>query len=217
MSAMKAGSVAATEERNKRIAIAAFVVVMLGIGYYEFSQFSDPGPAPAAPAVQTTAPAVKLTTAPGNTAGAAAKTIGSTAAALDPTLRMQAMLVTENVAYTGTGRNIFAGPGEARDMPVIPAVKAPVRTYTPPPSPPQPIRPPGPPPMPPIELKFFGMVTGSDGHRQAMLLHADDVFLAAKGDIVQRKYRVIDIGPNSIQVEDMTNNNRQTLPLQANP
>jgi len=70
---------------------------------------------------------------------------------------------------------------------------------------------------PPIDLKFFGMVTSSSGSRQAMLLHGDDVFLASRGDIVQRKYRVVDIGPNSIQVEDMSNNNRQTLPLQATP
>jgi hypothetical protein len=75
----------------------------------------------------------------------------------------------------------------------------------------------GPAAPPPIDLKFFGMATSTDGRRQAFLLHGDDVFLASKGDIVQRKYRVIDIGPNSIQVEDLSNNNRQTLPLQATP
>jgi hypothetical protein len=217
MSVSKAATQSATEERNKRIAIGVFAVVMLGLGWYEWNQFFPSAPAPvAAPAQVSTAPAVKPATAPGNTAGPAARTVGSTSAALDPTLHMQAMLVTESVTYTGTGRNIFAGPGDAREMPAIPKVIASARTNTPPP-PRQVYTPPAPIGPPPIELKFFGMATSADGHRQAFLLHGDDVFLASKGDIVQRKYRVIDIGPNSIQVEDMSNNNRQTLPLQANP
>jgi hypothetical protein len=41
------------------------------------------------------------------------------------------------------------------------------------------------------------------------------VFLASDGDIVQRRYKVVSILANSIVVEDMTNNNRQTLPLLA--
>ena len=216
MSVSKASSVSATEERNKRVAIAVFAVVMLGVGWYEWDQFFPSTPAPAAAPVAVVSTVVKPATAPGNTAGPAARTVGSTSAALDPTLHMQAMLVTESVTYTGTGRNIFAGPGEAREVIAIPKPVTGVRTNMPPP--PRPVyTPPAPMGPPAIDLKFFGMVTSADGHRQAFLLHGDDVFLASKGDIVQRKYRVIDIGPNSIQVEDMSNNNRQTLPLQANP
>ena len=74
----------------------------------------------------------------------------------------------------------------------------------------------GPPPPPPIDLKFFGTATSKNGARQAFLLHGEDVFVASPGDVVQRRYRVISIAANSIVVEDMTNNNRQTLPLLAN-
>jgi len=216
MSASKTTSqLDAADRRNKLIAVAAGVV-MLGIVYYELQGVND---APAAPAAQVAAaPAAKPATTSANTSAntaGVAKTVGNTAAALDPTLHMQAMLVTESVAYTGSGRNIFAGPGEAREMAAIPKPIMPVRPNTAP-QPPRAYTPPQPPGPPPIELKFFGMATSPDGqHRQAFLLHADDVFLASKGDIVQRKYRVIDIGPNSIQIEDMSNNNRQTLPLQA--
>ena len=56
---------------------------------------------------------------------------------------------------------------------------------------------------------------GANGTRQAFLLHGDDVFLASDGDIVQRRYKVISFSANSIVVEDMANNNRQTLPLLA--
>jgi hypothetical protein len=42
------------------------------------------------------------------------------------------------------------------------------------------------------------------------------VFLASSGDIVQRRYKVKTISANSIVVEDMTDNNTQTLPLLLN-
>ena len=76
--------------------------------------------------------------------------------------------------------------------------------------------PPGPPPPPPIDLKFFGTATKADGSRQAFLLHGEDVFLAATGNIVQRRYKIGAISANSVEVEDMTNNNKQNLPLQKN-
>jgi hypothetical protein len=65
-------------------------------------------------------------------------------------------------------------------------------------------------------MKFFGTATSAQGKRQAFLLRGDDVFLASDGDIVQRRYRIVSVSANSIVVEDLTNNNRQTLPLLGN-
>jgi hypothetical protein len=197
------------DQQKKGAAIGAFVLVAVGILFYELRD--DTPPPPVAPAVVTapvkTVPATKAAGAP---SGNAAKSLGTTSAQLDPTLRMEAMLVTESLVYSGSGRNIFS----ASSMPVdIPKPIASVRPKPGPPPPPPP--PPGPPPPPPIDLKFFGTATGADGKRAAFLLHGDDVFLAADGDIVQRKYKVISISANSILVEDMANNNRQTLPLLA--
>jgi hypothetical protein len=197
------------DQQKKGAVIGVFVLVAVGILYYELRD--DTPPPPVAPAVVTapvkTAPAEKAAAAP---SGNVAKSLGTTSAQLDPTLRMEAMLVTESLVYSGSGRNIFS----ASSVPVdIPKPVVPVRTKPGPPPPPPP--PPGPPPPPPIDLKFFGTATGGDGRRAAFLLHGDDVFLAADGDIVQRKYKVISISANSILVEDMANNNRQTLPLLA--
>ena len=202
------------DQQKKGALIGAFVLVMAGILYYDFRDDSPPppvapvvvkAPVKAAPAAKTGA---VVAVPPGSSAGAAAKNLGTTSAQLDPTLRMEAMLVTESLAYSGSGRNIFS----ATSVPVdIPKPIAPVRPKPGPPLPPPP--PPGPPPPPPIDLKFFGTATGADGKRQAFLLHGDDVFLASDGDIVQRKYKVVSISANSILVEDMANNNRQTLPL----
>jgi hypothetical protein len=202
------------DQQKKGGLIAAFVVLAAGVLYYDLRD--DSPKTPVAPVVVTApakvAPATKTGTvtnvAPGNRPGAAAKNLGTTSAQLDPTLRMDAMLVTESLVYAGSGRNIFS----ASSVPVeIPKAIAAARPKPGPPPPPPP--PPGPPPPPPIDLKFFGTATGADGKRQAFLLHGDDVFLASDGDIVQRRYKVVSISANSILVEDMANNNRQTLPL----
>jgi hypothetical protein len=206
------------DQQKKGAAIGAFALLAVGILYYELRD--DSPPPPVAPVVVTApvkaAPAASpsgktgavVAVPPGSAAGSAAKKLGTTSAQLDPTLRMEAMLVTESLVYSGSGRNIFS----ASSVPIeIPKPIVPVRPKPGPPPPPPP--PPGPPPPPPIDLKFFGTATGADGKRSAFLLHGDDVFLALDGDIVQRKYKVISISANSILVEDMANNNRQTLPL----
>jgi hypothetical protein len=204
------------DQQKKGTLIGGFVLVMAGVLYYDLRD--DSPPAPVAPVVVTapvkTAPAATagvVATPSGNVAGTAAKSMGTTSAQLDPTLRMEAMLVTESLVYSGSGRNIFS----ANSAPIeIPKPIAPVRAVkAPPPGPPPP--PPGPPPPPPIDLKFFGTATAADGTRRAFLLHGEDVFLASDGDIVQRRYKVITISANSVEVEDMANNNKQTLPLLA--
>jgi hypothetical protein len=193
------------DQQKKGGLVAAFVLLAGGILYYELRD--DTPPPPVAPVVATVpdSPAARRTA---TQTGNAAKNLGTTSAQLDPTLRMAAMLVTESLVYSGSGRNIFS----ANSAPVnIPAPIAPARTKALPPPPPPP--PPGPPPPPPIDLKFFGTSTAADGNRQAFLLHGDDVFLASAGDIVQRRYKVVSISANSILVEDLTDNNRQALPL----
>jgi hypothetical protein len=196
------------DQQKKGGAIAAFVLLMGGILYYELR---DDSPPPVAPVVTVTP--IKTSSTPKVTAapsGNVAKSLGTTSAQLDPTLRMDAMLVTESLVYSGTGRNIFS----ASSVPVdIPKPIGSARPKVEPPPVPQ--GPPPPPPPPPIDLKFFGTTSGADGKRRAFLLHGDDVFLASDGEIVQRKYKVISIGANSILVENMANNNRQTLPLLA--
>jgi hypothetical protein len=202
------------DQQKKGAAIATFVLVAVGVLYYELR---DDSPAPAAAPVVVTGRANKplavktgavVKIPPGNVAGKAANDLGTTSAQLDPTLRMDAMLVTESLVYAGNGRNIFS----ASSVPVtIPTAVASARPKPlPPPPPPEPV---GPPPPPPIDLKFFGTASAADGTRRAFLLHGDDVFLASDGDIVQRREKVVSILANSIVVEDMGNNNRQTLPL----
>lgn len=189
--------------QKKAIAVCAFVLLAGGILYYQLRDDS-PAPRPAQPVV-TTQPATSSGT---TTSSGTAKNVGTTSAQLDPTLKMGPMLVTEKLVYSGTGRNIFSATSAPVEIP------KPIASARPqPPAPPVYTPPPGPPPPPPIDLKFFGTATAASGKRQALLLHGQDVFLAVDGDIVQRRYRVITVSANSVLVEDMANNNRQTLPL----
>ncbi len=195
-------------EDKKKLAILA-VVGTLGIGsiiYIYTSLGGSDTPVPATTPVVTSRPPAPPAKAATPSTGVAIN-IGTASTELDPTLKMNPMLVTESLVYSGTGRNIFS----TASMPVIPKPVAPVRPKTPPP--PVYTPPPGPPPPPPIDLKFFGTATSSKGKRQAFLLKGDDVFLASDGDVVQRRYKVITVGANSVLVEDMVTNNRQTLPL----
>lgn len=218
---MKIGS----EDRKKLITAGVLgFLALLAVGYLYETLFSGPStPPPQRAAVVTAAPTVKTVggvntsvSAPTRIAvGGAAQKVGTASGQLDPTLHMEAMLRTESLVYTGTGRNIFAaGPAEMVAIPkpvaaarpiVIPAVVAQ-----------GPVGPPPVPPAPPINLKFFGTATTPGGNRRAFLLNGDDVYLASVGDVVQRRYRVLSIAATSILVEDVPNSNRQTLPLMGN-
>jgi hypothetical protein len=197
-----------TDSQKKSIAVGGFVVLAVGILYYQLRDDS-PAPRPAQVAVTDTVQPATAKPVVRTAIGGEAKNLGTTSAQLDPTLKMGPMLVTEKLVYSGSGRNIFSTDSVPVDIPkpiasARPKPVAPV--YTPPP---------GPPPPPPIDLKFFGTATSANGKRQAFLLHGQDVFLASEGDIVQRRYRVVGVLANSILVEDMPNNYRQTLPLIA--
>lgn len=160
----------------------------------------------------------KPATGPTLIAGVDAQQLATTSSSLDPTLHPEGMLRAEHLVYAGNGRNIFSA--SYTPLPVTPTKveqpKFPVRKEPQGPPPPPPRPPTCPPSCPPINLKFFGTETLANGSRKAFLLSGDDVFLAAQGDIVARKYKIVSIAPNSLQVEDLANNNTQTLPLSVN-
>jgi hypothetical protein len=129
---------------------------------------------------------------------------------LDPTLELKLLAETENTKYTGNGRNIFVAQAEVIPQPIAPVVRADDVKLTPP-------TPPPPPPPPPIPLKFFGFANKPGEPKKVFLSSGEDVFIAVEGDIVDRRYKVIHIGPMSVEVEDVLYNNRQSIPLTQSP
>jgi len=143
--------------------------------------------------------------------GKADKTSGPVTPSLDPRLRLDDLKLTENTVYDGTGRNIFVATEEIQ-IPKAQGNGLLTQNHTP--------EPPPPPPQtqvhtpPPINLKFFGFASGPD-HKRVFLSQGDDVFVAAEGEIVQRRYKIVKINNNNIEVLDVLSNNRQTIPLTA--
>jgi hypothetical protein len=208
---------------NRKKTIIAGVMGMIGLIcliylYNVLFGGPDTPPPTTAPTVATSTSkssteAAKPSMPGGGAPGVAAIKMASTSSSLDPTLDEAAMLRTESLVYSGTGRNIFSA---TYTPPPAEVVKPKFDPRPAPPPPPVPTGPPPPPPPPPINLKFFGTAKRTSGKLQAFLLQGEDVYLAAEGDIVARKYKIVSISSNSIQVTDLQNNNTQTLPLQMN-
>jgi hypothetical protein len=187
---------------NKKKVIWASALGAIAVLMIAYELFSSPS-APVTAAQPTT-----------TTAGKGRKSVGRSGKErpaaqerLDPTLDLRLLAETEQTKYTGTGRNIFVAQVE------IPQVVAPVITDVAPMGPPAP---PPPPPPPPITLKFFGFANKPGEPKKVFLSQGDDVFIAVEGDIVDRRYKIIHIGPTSVEVEDVLYNNRQSIPLTQN-
>lgn len=125
---------------------------------------------------------------------------------LDPTFRSDLLAASQKVEYEGGKRNIFRMEAPPPPPPTpMPAPIQPVRV--------EPQGPPPPPPPPPITLKFYGFANRSGEAKKIFLSDGDEVFVAKEGDIVNRRYRIVQISNTSVMVEDVLNNNRQPVPL----
>lgn len=203
------------DDKRKVAILAGMVVLIVPLAIWELHGFfaGPPTPArtvvtpPAAVAGQSTGavPAPKAGTATAMAAPEAEKLAG-----VDPTLHMDKLGESEDVEYTGRGRNIFSAESApvALPKPIIsarPSVAA-ASVMTPPP-----------PPAPPaIDLKYFGYSQTRDKSLKAFLVHGEDIFMARTGEIVEHRYKVGTISLGSIQITDLAYNNTQTLPLSAN-
>jgi hypothetical protein len=147
------------------------------------------GESQAAPATATARPATKQN----------AKPISS----LDPTLRTDLLRTAEQTKYEGKGRNIFMAQAEPIPQAQVPVIQQ---------KPQEPIVQ-GPPPPPPINIKFIGFANRPGEPKQIFLVQNEDVFVAKEGDIVNRRYKVTKINPSSVEIEDVLNNNHQSIPL----
>ena len=193
------------ENRTKLIVAVSLMAIALLV-----LLFNSGSPAPKAAAPVTPVPSLTSAASSRPTARSTGKTRGkkvSTAPrSLDPSLRYDWLKASEDTKYEGNGRNVFLAQAE------IPQPVAPAQT-------PEEIAaakgPPPPPPPPPINLKFFGFANKPGEAKKIFLSEGEDVFIASEGDVVNRHYKVVRISPTSVEIEDVLNNNRQSIPLTA--
>lgn len=138
---------------------------------------------------------------------------------IDPTLRLDLLAKLKDVKVEGGARSLFEF-GQA--APVVALVKEPPKIF--------PFIGPHEKPKidpvqaaaaaaaaaPPIPLKFYGFVNQvKPGEiKRAFFLDGDDIFVAAEGEMVKNRYKIVRIGINSAIVEDTQyKHHQQTLPL----
>jgi hypothetical protein len=197
-------------EDKKKVAIAATLgVAVLALAIHTIFGGPSATPTPPPAVVESSAgPAVS-----GGRHGRAGQVGPASEAAIDPHLHPEWMAENENYLYSGNGRNIFSETSGPPPPPVhIEAVKGPVR-----PSMEMAAARRGPAGPPQIDLKFFGYVSPKNGGPQrAFLLKGNNVYVAGVGEVVSHRYRITQISPTSIQVEDLPYSDTQTLPLTRN-
>lgn len=189
-------------ENKKEVAImTVLLAVLLVVGVYNFRDFLWGSSAAETPSLPVSAPQQK---GPG-TVAAAQDT--------EPSLRLDILDASRAVKYEPGNRNPFAyAPVQ------IPPVKESVRTGELVDRP-QPDAPPPPPPK--IPLVFYGFAN-KPGEAKRVFLAPDDrnsdrTYVAGLNEIVDRRYKIVQIQANQVVVQDMLNNNQQSIPLTPRP
>jgi hypothetical protein len=197
-----------SENRTQVIAASALgLIALVRVGFMIWPSGPAVAPAAASPSSSTsTSTGASSASSRAPESKANAKLVASADMSLDPTLRLQLLHAVEGINYGGSGRNIFI---DMPDPPPIPAVTTPVVTDLPPA---QPVIP----PPPAINLKFFGFANKAGEPKRIFLSENEDVFIAAEGDIVNRRYKVIHINPSSAEIQDVLYNHSQNIPLSQN-
>ena len=183
-------------ENQKKVRwMVALLAIALLVGIYNFADF---GTSSAASPASTSAGAQ-----PKKSSGAP-QVADST---LDPRLRTDILAASQNMKYEAGGRNIFRME-ELKIEKTVTGVRVPFGPDPPPTPTPTP-------PPPPIPLKFYGFASKPSEPKRIFLDDEGEVFVAKQGDIVERKYKVIQINNTSVIIEDVLNSNRQTIPVTA--
>ena len=194
-----------TENRNK--VIAASVLGGLALLLVLRALFSGGSPEPATP-MTASVTSTSIPVAPAKKKPVRSKPQVSRTGpprSLDPELRYDWLKASEDMKYSGEGRNIFSAQApipKPVENGTTDAQKAAEEAGPPPP-----------PPPPPINLKFFGFASKPGEPKKVFLSQGEDVFIAAEGEIVNRRYKVMRISPVSVEIEDEMNNHRQSIPL----
>jgi len=190
-----------TENRKKVIAAAALIVIAVVLMAARFSGLGSSSAAASQPATVAAdiRPVRPAGSASGNLHGGLKK---KTEQWLDPTLRTDLLRSTEDIQYEGTGRNIFkafAEPPRPGKLIVPPVAPLPQQAFVP--------------AIPPIGLRYYGYTTPEGGTKRIFLAGDKDVFIAREGEIVDRRYKVVRITPNAVEILDVLSNRQETIPL----
>lgn len=182
------------ENKTKVIAMVVLMAVLAVVLFYELKGYVWNNSAAAAPSIS---PAV--TPAPVKPAGSVSSQVDDT----NSRLLLDVLDNSRRIKYQ-EGRNIFSMEALPPPTPLT-SVR---QTPTPPPIP---TPPPTPPPFP---LKYYGFANKPGEPRKIFLQeNGGEVFVASQGQIVARRYRVTQIQPNTVTMEDVITGEQQSIQL----
>jgi hypothetical protein len=134
---------------------------------------------------------------------------------IDPTLMTDLLAKVAAVEPSGGSRNLFAF---SQAPPKVAELKGPEpKLLMGPREAPKPALPPGlvlEPPPTPITLKFYGFSTiRNNGKKSAYFLDGDDILIAAEGETLKKRYKLVRISAGSVLLEDTESKRQQSVPL----
>jgi len=129
----------------------------------------------------------------------------------NPALRLDLLERLRKSQYQGSHRNIFSlsAPPAAPPPRAAPPTPPPVAAAPPPPEA-QPLV---------VPATFYGYVTDArTGTRRAFFMEGDNVFVLAIGEVLMGRFRLLQIGNNTAELEEMASGRRATLAMEpGNP
>jgi hypothetical protein len=125
----------------------------------------------------------------------------------NPALHLDRIERLRKLEYHPTGRDIFTA-----ELPPPPRPKNAEER--------RPIGPPAPPPEPAlvVPFKYYGFSADAvTKKRLGFFTNGEDVYIAAEGELLQGKFRVLSIGNTWAEVEETSSNRRARLTMEAPP
>jgi hypothetical protein len=124
----------------------------------------------------------------------------------NPALRLDLLERLKKLQYEGSHRNIFSAAAP-QSAPSPSAVAPPPVTPPPPPSPQaQSLV---------VPATFYGYVTDAmTGARRAFFVQGEDVYVLAVGEVLLGRFRLVQIGTNTAQLEEIASGRRATLTME---
>lgn len=126
----------------------------------------------------------------------------------NPALKLELLNRLKKLQYEGSHRNIFSA-----------SAPAPVSATPPPPTAitPLPVTPTGPTGPAPLVIPatFYGFVTDAQtGMRRAFFMEGENVYIIGVGEVLLGRFRLVQIGNNSVELEEISTGRRATLTME---
>jgi hypothetical protein len=126
----------------------------------------------------------------------------------NPALRLDLLERLKKLQYEGSHRNIFSSSAPPPPVSVAPSVAA-----VPPPVV-GPASAQGPAPLV-VPATFYGYVTDRQtGARRAFFIEGDNVYVLAVGELLLGRFRLMQIGNSSVELEETSTGRRATLTME---